>query len=535
MRIRFTILLGMVAALAGCEDPLAPEPERADPQSSVRAPASSDPYAGTLSLTRIEVYWTDNLTNETGWEIHRSTTGRDGTFALLAQTAANTTSYSDQGLQASTEYCYRIRSFRTAGRKTSIGGFLPTTCAKTLGAPEAPINIRVRPGLFGAVDVSWDRTVFNTDGLRLERAASGEGPWVTVTTLSVLADSHRDTGRPVEQQVCYRVFAFNAYGESPSTVDCTTPPASPAELKATAQDEQNIVLTWQDRSAAEDGYEVQRAGDDLVWSVIATVAVDVQRYQDGGLTSNTRFWYRIRAVKDGGFSEFTPVAGAITANALPAAPSGTVAIPRGSTKVSVYWLAEGVLAERFRVERSLDGGGSWLPVGEAPGTAFDDSERQSEQQVCYRVFAVNRLGDSPASNSACATPLAAPSELTVTPLADGTYQVTWRDNSGFEEGYELWVFAYFEGYYDAYYYPVSLPANTTSYRTGAGEYFEGMYAFGGGGYSDYVFPTWAAASALPQTRTLKSGRPPANAQRASPSLKARSAPASLLDGPGFPP
>jgi titin len=517
----------MFACLSGCEDPLAPEPEPASPQSFVRPPVSSDPYAGAMSPTWLEVYWTDNLTNETGWEIHRSTSGRDGTFALLAQTAANTTSYSDQGLQASTEYCYRIRSFRTAGQKTSFGGFLPTTCAKTLGAPEAPRNIRVTPGLFGAVDVGWDRTVFNTDGLRLERAASAEGPWVTVTTLSPLADFHRDTGRAVEQQVCYRIVAFNAYGETPSIVDCTTPPTSPADLKATAQDEQNIILTWQDRSGAEDGYEVQRAGDDLVWSVVATLPVDVQRYQDGGLTSNTRFWYRVRAVKDGGFSEFAAVTGAITASALPAAPSGTVAIPQGSTAVSVYWLAEGVLAERFRVERSLDGGGSWLPAGEAPAPGFYDAQRQSEQQVCYRVLAVNRLGDSPASGAACTTPPAAPGELRVTSIDDQTYESRWLDNSSVEDGYELWLSGYYEyseGYYDYYYYSVWLPANTTSYRAPANEFPYSLAAVKDGGYSDWVYPDWGGTATSLRTGALKDARPPSSAQRTPPVLTRRREP-----------
>jgi len=61
----------------------------------------------------------------------------------------------------------------------------------------------------------------------------------------------------------------------------------------------------------------------------------------------------------------------------------------------------------------------------------------AEGQVCYRIVAFNESGDSPASNTACVTAVAAPSNLTATPVDDSTIALVWTDNSVLEDGYEV--------------------------------------------------------------------------------------------------
>jgi titin len=520
---RFTLLIAVAALLAGCQDPMAPEPEVKSLALQGGPPSAGEPSAWASSPTQINLSWPDNSNNEAGWEIHRSTTGREGAFSLLDRTAANVTSYSNVELKALTEYCYRVRSFRTNGRKT-LGEFLATVCATTLGPPEAAASLSATPALFGAVDIAWTTGSFSTNGFRVQRAATIEGPWVDLKTLASWERSYDDTGRAVEQQVCYRVVAFNTWGETPSDTDCTTPPAEPRNLAATSPDEQHIALTWEDRSAAEDGYEVQRAGDDFVWSVIATLPADASAYSDGGLTVNTRYWYRVRATKDGGFSYFSETISATTIGAPPTAPFAWAG-PSGSSSVSVSWW-DSPLAEGFRLERSTDDEATWVSLITTTAAQgwFDDVGRSSEQRVCYRVFAFNRLGDSPASNSACTTPPAAPSELRVTSIDDQTNEISWRDHSGVEDGFELWVEAYYEGWWEPYYYAVPLAANTTSLRVAANEYPFAIAAVKDGGYSDWVYPNWAGTSTSSQSRVRKAGSPPASAQRQPPVLKGRQTP-----------
>src|SRR5262249_5750122 len=59
-----------------------------------------------VSTTQINLSWTDNANNETGFKVYISTDGT--TFSLLATLGANVTSYSSSGLGSATTYYYRV-------------------------------------------------------------------------------------------------------------------------------------------------------------------------------------------------------------------------------------------------------------------------------------------------------------------------------------------------------------------------------------------------------------------------------------------
>jgi hypothetical protein len=263
------------------------------------------------SNSQINLTWADNSGNETGFELQRSTTGPAGAFTVLATTGASVRGYTDTGLSPLTQYCYRVRALRVTSGNTKYSGFSNTACATTPGPPPAPSNADAKPASSSAVDVTWADNSGAEDGVRVERSAATTGPWEAVATTAPNATLYRDSGRPGEQQVCYRVIAFNAHGDSaPSNSDCTTPPAGPSNLTA-ATAAQGIDLAWADNSAVEGGYEVQRATDGVTFSTLADLPANSTSYRDATATSNTTtYWYRVRAKKDGGFSDPSNVASA---------------------------------------------------------------------------------------------------------------------------------------------------------------------------------------------------------------------------------
>ena len=94
-------------------------------------PLSPPPTAPTnlnaraASKSRVNLSWTDNSNNETGFQIERSPNGT--TFAQIATVGAGVTSYANTSLTASTTYYYRVRAYNLGGNSP----YSNTASAKT--------------------------------------------------------------------------------------------------------------------------------------------------------------------------------------------------------------------------------------------------------------------------------------------------------------------------------------------------------------------------------------------------------------------
>jgi hypothetical protein len=308
-RSRRLPILFLGSLLIGCDgyQPLDPEIEAARSGSgSLAAPSNTNALA--VSDSRIDISWQDNSGNESGFEVHRSTTGPTGVFTLHASVGADVTSYSDAGLAHSTEYCYRIRAFRVSGRKTSYSQFSASACATTpepppppSPPPAAPSGLVTVPVASSIVWVGWTDNSTNESGFRVERSLDAGASWTIAATLAADSAALYDGGRASEQQVCYRVVAFNSGGDSsPSNTDCTTPPAGPTDLTAVASDSATggVVLTWTDNSAVEDGYEVLACFESCSTKDVLPANSTSYVVSCGDVIS-----YVVVAMKDGGYSD----------------------------------------------------------------------------------------------------------------------------------------------------------------------------------------------------------------------------------------
>lgn len=102
-------------------------------EASVTTPMSIGPVApsnltaSAISSSQIDLAWTDNASDETGYKIERKTAG--GTYAEIAQVGANVTSYQNTGLTAGTEYFYRVRGYNGSGDSSYTNEASATTLA----------------------------------------------------------------------------------------------------------------------------------------------------------------------------------------------------------------------------------------------------------------------------------------------------------------------------------------------------------------------------------------------------------------------
>ncbi len=80
--------------------------------------------------------------------------------------------------------------------------------------------------------------------------------------------------------------------------DASNTPIRPLRLFTQAEG-LKVKLEWSDRSYNETGFEIWRSANGGAYSLLTTVAANVETYTDNGVTANTRYYYRIRAINGG--------------------------------------------------------------------------------------------------------------------------------------------------------------------------------------------------------------------------------------------
>jgi hypothetical protein len=96
---------------------------------------------------------------------------------------------------------------------------------------------------------------------------------------------------------------------------------NPSDLYAEPFDRSSVNLKWSDKTNNEDatgGYELQRATDAAFSSGVTTISLpgNTTSYKNSGLSSNTKYFYRVRAKSGGITSEYSNIKSTITPSAI---------------------------------------------------------------------------------------------------------------------------------------------------------------------------------------------------------------------------
>lgn len=86
-----------------------------------------------VDAAQLRLDWADNSSNEKGFEIWRKT-GTNGTYAQIATSASNATSYVDTTVTAGVTYCYQVRAYNDAGDSAPSNEACATATNATLYA-----------------------------------------------------------------------------------------------------------------------------------------------------------------------------------------------------------------------------------------------------------------------------------------------------------------------------------------------------------------------------------------------------------------
>ncbi|MDX1555649.1 MAG: fibronectin type III domain-containing protein, partial [Xanthomonadales bacterium] len=126
--------------------------------------------ATAVSSSQIDLTWIDGASNETGYLVERSPNGSSG-WIEVGNLPANSESFSDSGLAASTTYYFRVSAFNPNGSSAYATDNATTDAPPP--PPVAPTGLAANGVSASQIDLSWSHSGSNEDGFRVERSDAG--------------------------------------------------------------------------------------------------------------------------------------------------------------------------------------------------------------------------------------------------------------------------------------------------------------------------------------------------------------------------
>ncbi len=256
-------------------------------------PAPTDISFYNVTQDRVTLSWSDNSQNETHFVVQRRVVG--GSWGPEVVLPANTIEYADPDtLAANTQYEYRVFAKTTTYLQQSMP--VDATVSTLSAAAVAPSNVRATPSTPFQIAVEWDQ-VDTAVGFKVERRRVSGSPnsWVNAeaTTgdpdpiLAANITNILDKSLSANTAYLYRVRTIGADGSTALSPEVTvttfqsggTAPAAVANVIATPE-ETKTVVTWNDQSGDELGFNVYRSQDGAVPVLIGTAGVNVTSFDD---------------------------------------------------------------------------------------------------------------------------------------------------------------------------------------------------------------------------------------------------------------
>src|SRR5207244_1395396 len=145
--------------------------------------------------------WTDNSSNEDGFQIERSSD--NVTFAQIATVNANATTYSDTGLTVSTTYYYRVRATSAVNGDSAYSN---TSRAHASGPLAAPSNLTATAISTSQINLAWTDNSSTEDGFKIEQSTDNVS-FTQIATVGANVTTYSNSGLNASTTYYYRVRA----------------------------------------------------------------------------------------------------------------------------------------------------------------------------------------------------------------------------------------------------------------------------------------------------------------------------------------
>ena len=190
--------------------------------SATTLSGATDGAPGRLSATatssnQIDLSWSENVYDVTGFKIERCEGKGCSSFSEIASVAANVTSYQNTDLTALTSYSYRLRAYKQ-GSHYAYSNIASATTSRSTVPPSVPKGLVANAVSSSQITLSWNSEAVDHRAAGYNVYQYGERIGSTIGTSYTIKRLTPNT------QYCYSVQAFDNAGNSSfqSDIACAT-------------------------------------------------------------------------------------------------------------------------------------------------------------------------------------------------------------------------------------------------------------------------------------------------------------------------
>ncbi|KAJ8390911.1 hypothetical protein AAFF_G00098310 [Aldrovandia affinis] len=269
----------------------------------------------------------------TNFVIERRVAGKKS-WIKVGEVDSKTTTFSNDKVEEGRAYQYRIRAVNDQGMSEPL-----ETEEVYAGEPIEPPGMASQPQIADvtkdAITVTWAPPAVDGGapllGYIIERRKKGSSMWVPVNKELVQDTKYTVDGLVEDIEYEFRVTGVNRAGPgTPSTTsngvvakDPIRAPGMVKDLHVADSSSSSITLGWSPPEQGDEpsGYILEvRADEAKEWSKCTKIPITGTSYTVGGLQERMKYFFRIRAVNEGGIGEPIELDQGVLAMPPPAAP-----------------------------------------------------------------------------------------------------------------------------------------------------------------------------------------------------------------------
>jgi uncharacterized protein (TIGR02145 family) len=260
--------------------------DKSDATTTVIPESPTNLIVTAAAATQINLSWTDNSSNETGFEIQRKTGSES--FAFVGEVNANVSTYSDTGLSPNTTYFYKVFSYNSAGNSAVSSNevtAVTSTTSSTFTITTLPVNgITISGALSGGTISNYDGSIITARGVVWDtspdpitflasKTMDGSGVGTFLSTI---------VGLTANTTFYVRAYATNSAGTTffGNQLSFTTPVPSPTIIADFNGNIYSLITvcnqTWTksnfNASKYNDGTTIPEVTDPADWNTLTTGA-----------------------------------------------------------------------------------------------------------------------------------------------------------------------------------------------------------------------------------------------------------------------